>query len=135
LGVDSVSPVNPIPADPIAYPVRASHERLAEAVREGRTEEPHHECEARQCRVVLAAHRREIDRLRRALVQAPRADVELPAPDPMASPPTERMTYAPDPIGKPPVLRESLPPDAPPPVSVLLHEHFTLIGSLLDVVG
>ena len=133
--MDSISPLNPIPADPIAYPVRVSHERLAAAVRAGKTQEPHHECEALRCRVVLAAQRREIDRLRGALARAPRAGEELPAPDPRASPPAEHKAYAPDPIGKPPVLRESLPPDAPPPVSVLHHEHITNIGSMLDVLA
>jgi hypothetical protein len=110
-----------------------------------RTGEP---CDARQCRLVVNALQREIDRLRRGvdcvdlcpgrLRPAPAergAGVEDRIPDGPSSPPAARKAYAPDPLGKPAPAPE-VPP--PPPLRIISLDnfyHITNLGTLLDLLA
>jgi hypothetical protein len=104
--------------------------------------------DARRCRIVVNALRREIDRLRRGIDRvdlcgaATRARECFAAPaagrnpcGPPASPPPARKGYAPDPLGK---VREAaaIPPPPPPPViSIDNYCHITNLGTLLDMLA
>ena len=133
--------------DPVERLIRVHAESLATALRNRQASETapaSRECDAGQCRIVLNAARREIDRLRRGLVQPAQADMFQPSPhrlahdvppDPKASPPSDRKSYAPDPLGKPTEFRDVTPPDPAEIVRVVNYFHVTNLGTLLDVLA
>ena len=138
---------NAVAADPVERLIRVHTESLATAMRnrQARQAAPaSQECDARRCRIVLNAARREIDRLRRGVIQPAQADSFQPSlrsmgvdtpPDPLASPPTGRMSYAPDPLGKPSDFRDVTPPDPAEIVRAMNYFHVTNLGTLLDVLA
>ncbi len=132
-----------VATDPLQRLVRTSTESLAAAMRSRRPVESaavSQECDARRCRMVLDAARREIERLRDRLVFAEQDRLarnrgEESAPDPLSAPPTERKAYAPDPPGKTPEHRDVTPPDPAELVRVLNYFHITNVATLLDVLA
>jgi len=136
------------PVDRMIRVHAASMARAACFRRESAIAGEHKPSDARQCRIVVNALRREIDRLRRGIDRVDirgavtRARECIAASDagrdpcgPPASPPPTRKAYAPDPLGK---VRESaaIPPPPPPRViSIDNYYHITNLGTLLDVLA
>ena len=101
-------------------------------------------CDRRQCRILLNAARREIDRRRGGLLTAAermlvarRAEPSGAGPPqvPAASPPTQPKAYAPAPVGKPAVVRGTTPPDPAELVRAINYFHVTNLGTLLDMLA
>ena len=99
---------------------------------DGARESHHHHCDVDRADLSRAVRR--IHELE-AQLAACRRDDDNRAPDPSASPPTERKAYAIDPIGKIP------PPDAKTPASsasaieIPGYFHVTNLGTLLDALA
>lgn len=150
-GVGIDAPSNPRCEHPVDRMIRvhAASQALAARNREqsaaGRASEPR---DARQCRLVVNALKREIDRLRRGIDCVEIGDARLRSrpvdcemglearlPDMPTSPPAARKAYAPDPLGKPAPAPE-MPP--PPPLRIISldnHYHITNLGTLLDLLA
>jgi phage-related baseplate assembly protein len=141
-----------IATDPTARLLRFVASSLARSARlreAARAVEAAARCDASsgQCRILLDAAQREIDRLRRGTdcVQitssqtsdkpfAPRI-VEAPAVDSHATPPQQRKAYAVDPLGRwlQSPSHDAAPPFPAPPLGLLLLQ-ITNLGTLLDVL-
>ncbi len=97
----------------------------------------------RMCRIRVHSTEHEISRFRQELVlRPPIHDVFEPSrdwldrdmpPNPISSPPTERMSYAPDPIGKPAEPREA-PPDVAEVLRLINYFQISNEGSLIDLL-
>ena len=150
-GVGIDAPSNPRCGHPVDWMIRVHAASLALAARRreqsaaGRAGEP---CDTRQCRLVVNALQREIDRLRRGVdcvdlcagrLRPPPAEcasgVEDRIPGGPTSPPAVRKAYAPDPLGKP-APAAKMPP--PPPLRIIFLDnfyHITNLGTLLDLLA
>jgi len=149
--VEIGSPSNAMAEHPVDRMIRvhaASMARAARCLCESATARENKPSDARQCRIVVNALRREIDRLRRGIDRvdvrgavtrareciAARDAGRDPCGPPSSMPPT-RKTYGPDPLGK--VKEAAAIPPPPPPrvISIDNYYHITNLGTLLDVLA